>query len=341
MSLHLIYYTVNKENMQTNYHLLDDVNNELIELTEKEIISIVREKGTVYNVDWPNPHYISAKGNLGDKNSNNFIAVGNSDRYVKLYNPTAGIYYLDKKYIQVKHIRNRIKNLITNLEIGGYKDRYLRELPYKKDYNVVVKEESKSLNNKLGLLGITSYEFDYDCNAVVLDREKCTEITLPSFTKQIHAEQFSECRRLENILLGRELEEIGSYAFSNCRRLRDISLPDTVKNISIGAFQGCWELRGIRLPDDITEIQRSCFSMCSELKEVQLPKNLIKIEEEAFYECRSLEYIEIPPRVQSIASNAFYECVNIKRVKAPKHLKDIVYNTMAKDSNNIVRIDLY
>lgn len=67
---------------------------------------------------------------------------------------------------------------------------------------------------------------------------------------------FAECRGLEEIRLGRFLEEIDNNAFYNCRNLRTVELWDRLRSVGDGAFKNCEKFDRIRL--HVTENRTSC-----------------------------------------------------------------------------------
>ena len=76
---------------------------------------------------------------------------------------------------------------------------------------------------------------------------------------------FQNCSDLTEIVLPKNVTEIGSNAFENCTGLTDITLPDSLQTINAMAFQGCSGLTRIILPQKLTAIMGSAFKNCPNL----------------------------------------------------------------------------
>lgn len=101
--------------------------------------------------------------------------------------------------------------------------------------------------------------------------------------------------------------------FSEAKKLKNVVLPDSIKSIYPKAFKGCIALKSINIPDDVT-IGEYAFSGCTALKEITLPKNLDALQKGVFYNCTSLESIEIPKEAWYISDLSFYGCISLSTV---------------------------
>lgn len=140
---------------------------------------------------------------------------------------------------------------------------------------------------------------------------------------------FSECSRLDNVILPDRFTEIGNGAFSNCNlteiklppnlisigdnafsgnSLSDISFPESLKIIGNETFSGC-KFRNIELPDTVTDIGKRAFSWNRNLNSINIPKNVTEIKEGTFYCCICLQNITFPDGLVKIGKNAFNETI--------------------------------
>lgn len=90
---------------------------------------------------------------------------------------------------------------------------------------------------------------------------------------------FQNCSELTEIVLPKNVTEIGTNAFEYCTGLTDITLPDSLRTINAMAFQGCSELTRIILPQKLTAIMSKAFFGCNKLTTIILgalmPPNLM------------------------------------------------------------------
>ena len=88
------------------------------------------------------------------------------------------------------------------------------------------------------------------------------------------------------------ITNIGDWAFSNCYRLNEIVIPEGVTSIGVGAFSNCPCLKSVTLPESLVTIEDSAFSYCTLLESIYIPDNVERIGNlafsEVFYECSSL-----------------------------------------------------
>ncbi len=110
------------------------------------------------------------------------------------------------------------------------------------------------------------------------------------------------------------ITEIGICAFSNCNKIERIVIPNTVKSINDSAFAGCKALIEVVLSDSLTEIGAYAFSYCSSLVKISFPDSLTTIKYCAFEQCYALESIFIPDDVTSLSTAVFWGCTNLRDV---------------------------
>lgn len=149
-----------------------------------------------------------------------------------------------------------------------------------------------------------------------------TELVLPRDVLEIGNFAFSDCKKLAKIYVPLETGKIGSYAFSKCSALKEISVPN-VSHIGNGAFGDCTGLTKIVLSGSLREIEDYTFSHCEALAELAIPSGVKKIGNGAFSSCKSLKKVVIPNTVQSIGKWAFSGCDDAREIYIPIGLTDI------------------
>ncbi len=134
----------------------------------------------------------------------------------------------------------------------------------------------------------------------------------------------------DSITLPETVKEIGANAFANCSRLQKINIPEGVTSIGASAFAGCKKLKQLVLPSGLQEIPEQLCNLCEALDSVKLPAGLTVIPQKAFTGCSSLRSIKIPNSVTNIGNSAFAGCP-LDTVVLPTSLNvlgDAVFNQL-------------
>ena len=111
----------------------------------------------------------------------------------------------------------------------------------------------------------------------------------------------------DSITLPETVKEIGAEAFANCNRLQKINIPEGVTSIGASAFAGCKKLKQLILPAGLKEIPEQLCNLCLALDSVKLPAGLTVIPQKAFTGC-ALRRVAIPNSVTNIGNIAFAGC---------------------------------
>lgn len=172
--------------------------------------------------------------------------------------------------------------------------------------------------------------------------EKCEYEKIKSFLKcNLYKEIFKFKKKLLNVVIPENTENIEDYAFNTCENLVSINIPDSVINIGEHAFYKCNELTTIKLPKNIKHIDSYAFSMCKKLKSIIIPNNVTDIDKYAFYGCYSLINIKLPDNIQHIKNYAFSRGNELASIE----YNGIIYNNRNKLINalkeNHVDVDEY
>ena len=124
------------------------------------------------------------------------------------------------------------------------------------------------------------------------------------------------------VIVGEDVDSIGSYAFSNCTKLTDLSLSSSIDSIGDNAFESCGSLSNIYIADVESWLAMKCGNKEARpnsqaksklyveetlLSKVDLPTTVNSIPDYAFYNC-AFDSIAIPESVVSIGKSAFEGC---------------------------------
>ena len=73
--------------------------------------------------------------------------------------------------------------------------------------------------------------------------------------------------RIQKVIIGDSITNIGEIAFNSCYSLASITIPDGVISIGANAFQACYALTSITIPDNVTDIETYTFRYCYSMSE--------------------------------------------------------------------------
>jgi hypothetical protein len=159
---------------------------------------------------------------------------------------------------------------------------------------------------------IDIYTSFYRCESlkeiVIPESVKCFDTTL----------MFSDCKKLERVVIKGKIKKIKWCCFSNCTSLKEVVLPNTVTYIEEGAFANCESLTKITLPESLQYIGPLVFRGCKNLINIDIPKNVNSIGGWAFKDCISLTSINIPNGDIDIDSIAFKDS-GLKEIRIDSH----------------------
>ena len=120
---------------------------------------------------------------------------------------------------------------------------------------------------------------------------------------------------IKEVILGDNVNTIGSSAFSGCTGLTTIEIPNSVATIGSSAFDGCTGLASIEIPNSVTTIGNYAFQNCTGLTTIEIPNSVTTIKEGAFKGCTGLTTVKIGSGLTSIESYAFQNCNNIEKLE--------------------------
>lgn len=135
------------------------------------------------------------------------------------------------------------------------------------------------------------------------------EVVLPKTLEVIGSYAFAKCC-INSITIFASTQTIGNYAFSYCSNLEAVEI-DGAETVGDYAFENCKSLKTVALKN-INYIGTSAFCDCENISSVTI-ESVTSIEKEAFYNCFSLELLEIDG-AKSIKDNVFKNCKNLKTI---------------------------
>lgn len=137
----------------------------------------------------------------------------------------------------------------------------------------------------------------------------------------IPASVFENCKKLNTVVIGNNIKEIGPKAFHGCTQLKQVLFLPTssLETIDDSAFQKTG-LKNIGIPDKVKTIGNNAFRNCKHLKFVDSSNTLEKIGDYAFEGCDILETIGLPKTILSVGEGAFANCPKLY-VKIHTHIK--------------------
>ena len=133
-----------------------------------------------------------------------------------------------------------------------------------------------------------------------------TTLNIPSGTRQIGDNAFSDCSRLTSVTIPNSVTSIGGSAFYECSGLTSVTIPNSVTSIGSYAFYNCSRLTSVTIPNSVTNIDGYAFFGCSRLTSVTIGNSVTNIDGYAFYKCSGLTSVTIqattPPTLKNTSA---------------------------------------
>ena len=142
------------------------------------------------------------------------------------------------------------------------------------------------------------------------------KLTIPR-SRQHNGSYILASSMIEDAILPRELESVGSAFLSSCYVLKKVVLPPEMTTISSYMMNQDYNLEVIELPEGIQSIEAYAFSDVNSLATLIIPSTVTSIGNKALYSYRSLPSVTIlattPP---TLGTNAFYSS-SIQKIYVP------------------------
>lgn len=161
------------------------------------------------------------------------------------------------------------------------------------------------------------------------------EYNISAETTTIGEYAFANSMKIENVILGENVETIKAYAFFNSKSLKNVTINNGVTSIENGTFNLCERLENVIIPDSVESIGMGIFMKCTNLQRVTLPNNITKIENFMFSQCENLETLNIPTSVTEIGFMAFNGCESLTRLIIPRGVNTIGNSAFQNLENKI------
>ena len=237
--------------------------------------------------------------------------------------------------------------LLVNLELDKYMTTSIR--PYAFNYCTSL----KTVNLPYSVKNIGPLAFAYCANL--------TNVTAKGI-KQIGDMAFYECGNLLKVNLlqdnqtraaetTEELINIGVGAFSNCKKLEEIILPENLGNIGSSAFAGTpWYEN--KFNDGVVYFGTTLYEYKGQMPEntdIVVKEGTVRIGDNAFDNQPNLKSIKIPNTVESIGESAF-QASGIKSLVLPESVTEIGANAFSyselesiimPESIDTIRVDVF
>ena len=126
-----------------------------------------------------------------------------------------------------------------------------------------------------------------------------TSYTIPNNCDTIDNYAFRNSTKLEEVIIGSHVTEIGDGAFYGCVALKKVTFGAAVDYIGYTTFSDCTALEEFVIPEGVKTIGYllengecgSTFKGCTSLRRVVLPASLTNIYSQSFFECSALAEI--------------------------------------------------
>ena len=117
------------------------------------------------------------------------------------------------------------------------------------------------------------------------------QLQIPDKVTSIYRYAFYNADKLEKVVLGEGIKEIGECAFRGCDNLTEIQSCNGLQKIGSGAFYSCDSLAQVEIPDTVMVIGGVAFMDCTKLNSIVLGKGIEHIGTDAFVRCDNLKVV--------------------------------------------------
>lgn len=136
---------------------------------------------------------------------------------------------------------------------------------------------------------------------------------------------FKNCTKLEKVIIGKNILEIGTSAFYGCKKLTSVTMGANIVKIGRDAFKNCTSLRKITIPAKVTKIGVRGFYGCKRLTNLTIKTSKLTTKntgKQAFTKAGSSNYKKLTVRVPKSKLKAYKRLLKkkglSKKVKVKK-----------------------
>ncbi|MDD6929128.1 MAG: leucine-rich repeat protein [Porphyromonas sp.] len=162
-----------------------------------------------------------------------------------------------------------------------------------------------------------------------------TEVVIGKNVKEIGNAAFQNCMTLERITFAPDskLERIGDDVFGDCPKLVEIALPEGLQRMGARTFWLNESLKQVTLPSTLDTLPKYCFQGCTSLRKMRLPEGMKVIAENALAGCENLMQVTLPTTLDSIATKAFYKNLGLLTLTIPEGVRSIADSAFMRCEN--------
>ncbi len=164
-----------------------------------------------------------------------------------------------------------------------------------------------------------------------------TEVEIPDTVTTIEQSAF-QYSGLERVEIPDTVTKIGDSAFSNCRNLQEAVLGDGVTAMGTSVFYYCTKLESANIPNSITIIPQSTFASCSMLQRVEIADSVMYISRYAFSGCERLANVYYKGSEEDWSSISIEDKENSNQylIKAWVHLNGLERLVLDKTEEQLI-----
>lgn len=120
--------------------------------------------------------------------------------------------------------------------------------------------------------------------------------------------------RLQQVIFGQKLRQIGANAFEGCMLLGGtLHFPKNLEYMGEDAFAGT-SISSFEGGDKLSELADGVFADCTKLTSIIIPANISKVGFGAFNGCTKLTKVQFGPNVDRFCEASFYGCKRLEEL---------------------------
>lgn len=189
-------------------------------------------------------------------------------------------------------IEEQVLEYLENLDIKIYYPETLQNMPLKeKTEKSAVKYQNVILSREEAEEFIKDKAKSKNCVVYVDDgktlfwiyKSLAGGVVITEDVNAVERNVFKEHKRLTDISVLANIEEMDDSMFEGCESLERIELPQSIKSIGFNAFTKCTNLSQIIMKDGVELIDHCAFRFCDKLKELHIPSTVKEIDMSIVY----------------------------------------------------------